>query len=289
MKFALIHEHRRELPVRFLCRALKVSSSGYYKWASHQPSTREVEDRRLRVEIRVIFKASRGTYGSPRIAQELRALGYPVSRHRVARLMRAEKLVGRPQKRFRTTTLSGPGPWSPNLVPRRTRAQRPNEIWVSDITYIRTWTGWLYLAVVIDLYSRRVVGFAIADHMRADLVVAALRLAAATRRPPRGLIVHSDRGSQYGSHRYRRELAKLGARQSMSATGSCFDNAVAESFFSTLKQELVYRYSWHTEAQASQAITEYLTSFYNPARRHSALGYLSPVEFELNYRAEMAA
>jgi putative transposase len=290
VRFAFIKDHEGEHPVAFMCKLLSVSTSGFYAWAGRPPSRREREDERIKLEIRAIHRKSRGTYGSPRVLLDLRARGRRVGRNRVARIMREDGRVGRHRHRWKRTTLSNHRlGYSPNLLANDFSAEAPNTVWVGDITYIRTWEGWLYLASLLDLYSRRVVGFALDDTMPAELPLEALRMARRNRQPPPGLIHHSDRGSQYASNAYRAELASMGAIQSMTK-GSCYENAVAESFFSTLKTELIHRYAWPTKEAAAKAVTDYINDFYNPVRRHSSAGNLSPIEHELCFmRAAVAA
>jgi len=274
-----------------MCPRLAVSTSGFYRWSKAEESKRTRRDRQLGTMIRACHSASRGTYGSPRITCDLRESGEAVGRKRVARLMREHGLTGSRPRRFRATTDSKHDlPVAENIVARDFNPDAPNRVWAADLTYVRTWAGWLYLAVVVDLFSRRVVGWAIADHMRAELVVTALTMAFDARRPDDGLVHHSDRGSQYASKAHRDVLEEHHAVCSMSRKGDCWDNAVVESFFGTLKQELLYRRTWPTRKAATEAITEYIERFYNTRRRHSALDYVSPLEYELeSARTELAA
>ncbi len=282
MRFSFIAAKSGDFPITWMCRRLFISTAGYYRWTKRLPSKRARADEQLGPVIRASHAASGGTYGSPRITRDLKAAGKPVGRKRVARLMREHGLVGQTRRRFRRTTDSDHGlPTAANLVARDFNPTAPNAVWAADITYIRTWQGWLYLAVVIDLFSRRVVGWAIADHMRTELVLTALTDAFKARQPGTGLIHHSDRGSQYASHAYRAALNGHGAISSMSRRGDCWDNAVVESFFGTLKQELLYRRAWPTQQAAIAAIGEYIERFYNARRRHSSLGYLCPLEYEI--------
>ena len=265
------------------CVLLGVSRSAYYQWSHQEPSAREKADATLAKQVRTIHTQSRGTYGAPRVHQQLRHEGVRCGKHRVARIMRSGGLAGRQRRRTRRTTVAGPAAASaPDLVNRAFSPGElsPDQVWVGDISYLRTWEGWAYLATVIDLASRRVVGFAVADHMRASLVGEALDMALTSRRPAAGLIFHSDRGSQYTSAEFRTLLGRHGIRQSVSRPGQCWDNAVAESFFSTLKTELVYRQPLPTRAAARQAVFEYIEVFYNRQRIHSALGYCSPADYE---------
>jgi putative transposase len=290
VKFAFIHAEKAKLPVTRLCDALDVSPSGYYAWTQRPPSQRAVGDAKLVPVIRACHVRSRGTYGSPRIHQDLKALGHRVSRKRVARLMRREGVSARPPKRYRATTDSKhPLPVAPNVVARKFQADGPNRVWVTDITYVWTWEGWLFLAAIVDIFSRRVVGWAVADHLRTELPLEALGMALGMRQPDEGLVHHSDRGCQYASEAYRAELTARGIVCSMSRLGNCWDNAVAESFFATLKAELIYRRPWPTKSEARTAIHEYIGAFYNSNRRHSSLGYLSPMDYERQHAAGIVA
>lgn len=265
-----------------LCRAVEVSRSGYYGWRRGLESRRTKANRHLLEAIREIHEGSRQVYGAPRIHDELvKVRGQRCGRHRVARLMRNAGLQARTRRRFRVTTKSEHRhPTAPNLLAQRFHAERANQAWVADITYIATREGWLYLAVVIDLYSRRVVGWATSSLITRALVVDALHVALGHRRARPGLLHHSDRGSQYASNDYQLLLAKEGFVCSMSGRGNCYDNAVAESFFHTLKTELVHHQRYETRAIAHASVFEYIEGFYNRRRKHSALGYLSPCEYE---------
>jgi transposase InsO family protein len=234
----------------------------------------------LTEQIRTIHEQSRCTYGAPRVHADLRARKKRVSRKRVARLMRTAGLVGRPPRRFRRTTVADRKVQLEDLVQRQFTAAAPDQKWFGDITYIRTWEGWLYLAVILDAYSRKVVGWAMADHLRTELATDALEMALTSRRPKHGLIHHTDRGAQYTSTAYGDLLTAHQARQSVGQPGTCWDNAVAESFFATLKNELIYRHSWPTRQHAKLAVFEFIAGWYNQHRRHSALGYCSPAEVE---------
>jgi putative transposase len=281
VKFAFIEAEKARWPVAPMCEVLSVSRSGFYAWRSRLPSAREREDRRLAVEIASIHAESRRRYGSPRVHAELRERGSGAGRKRIARLMREQGLRARQKRRFRTTTDSRHDlPIADNVLDRRFEASEPNAVWVTDITYLWTDEGWLYLVVILDLFSRRVVGWSMSDRITRQLTLDALEMALLRRRPPHGLIHHSDRGSQFASGDYRRMLAEHGIVCSMSRRGNCWDNAVAESFFSSLKIELVYETEWSTRAEARSDVFEYLEGFYNGQRRHSSLGYLSPVAFE---------
>ena len=290
MRYPFIHAEKAYYPVRVLCRVLQVSRSGFYAWLKRSPSRREREDGRLRVEITALHKASYKTYGSPRILADLKARQVAISRKRVARLMKEAGLSGLPPKRFRRTTDSGHDqPVAKNVLQRDFDVSKPNQCWAADITYIRTWEGWLYLAVVIDLFSRRVVGWALADHLRTDLVLEALRMALGLRRPEAGLLHHSDRGSQYASQAYRGLLEGRGITCSMSRRGDCWDNAVVESFFGTLKTELIHRHPWPSKPRAAASVVDYMAIFYNRQRRHSYLGYLSPADYEEQFETAALA
>lgn len=265
------------------CLLLEVSRAAYYRWSQAAPSARSLEDEELFTEILAEHKASRGTYGAPRITRALRKRGRRVGRKRVARLMARRGLAGRARRRTKRTTTPDPAAAKTADLLQRDFAPAAHEIdtvWCGDISYVRTWEGWSYLATVIDLSSRRVVGLAMADHLRTSLVSEALTMALAQRRPGPGLIFHTDRGCQYTAHDFRELLAKHGIVQSLARPGQCWDNAVAESFFATLKEELLYRGVWPTRSAARRAIFEYVEVFYNRRRMHSALGYLSPTDYE---------
>lgn len=278
-------------PVALSCRVLGVARAGYYAWRARPPSARARADAELTEVIHRLHAESRGTYGSPRIHADLQADGRRHGRKRVARLMRRAGLAGCPRRRPRPrTTIADPAAaTAPNLVQRHFDPLAPDHLWLADITYVPTGEGWLYLAAVLDAFSRRVVGWAMADHLRTELVLDALDLALATRRPAAGLVHHSDRGCQYTSVAFGRRLAESGLVPSMSRTGNCWDNAVAESFFATLKGELVDRHVWPTRAAARRAIFDYVEVFYNRRRRHSTLRYLSPAAYEAAHQATPAA
>lgn len=289
MRFAFISEESTAFPVSVLCRVLEVSTSGYYAWAARPPSPRSQRDAELRAHIRTAYKASTGRYGSPRVHAELQADRHRVGRKRVARIMREERLVGRTRPRFRTTTDSNHAfPIAPNVLARDFTATAPNKAWVTDITAIWTDEGWLYLAVILDLFSRRVVGWATSKNVDRHLALAALAHAVRERRPRRGLVHHSDRGSTYASTDYRKALDAWGMHCSMSRKGDCFDNAVAESFFASLKREVAEIDSLTTHAQGRAIISDYINTFYNLRRRHSTIAYKSPIEFELIKQAKAA-
>ncbi len=284
MRFRFIKAEKAHYPIRLLCRCLAVSRSGYYAWRGRAPSARVQEDARLRVEVAVSHSASRRTYGSPRILRDLREDGHRVSRKRVARLMRELGLEGRRKRRFRATTDSQHRfPVAPNVLMRDFEVDAPDTAWVTDITYLATLEGWLYLAVILDLFSRRVVGYAMSEQIDRALVLEALGKALKQRPGARDLVHHSDRGSQYASHDYREALDQAGITCSMSRRGDCWDNAVAESFFATLKMELLYELPLQTRSETRSAVADYIETFYNVRRRHSSLGYQSPVEFELQH------
>jgi putative transposase len=292
-RFRFIAAQRASHPVSTLCRSLGVSRSGFHAWARREAqgwrSPRFRSDQQLLAWIRRIHGASRGTYGAPRIHAELRAEGQRTGRKRVARLLREAGLEGTHRRRFRRTTVRDErAARAPDLVGRRFSADRPDALWVADITYIRTWAGWLYLAVVVDAYSRRVVGWSMREDLKADLVVDAFQMARWRRRPHAALVHHSDQGSQYTSFAFGRTLREAGIAQSMGSVGDAYDNALAESFIATLKTELVDRRSWPTRQQVRVAVYDYIEGFYNPRRRHSALGYLSPAEFERIHDCEAA-
>jgi putative transposase len=279
--------HQADYSVRTMSRLLGVSPSGYYARVSRPRSKRAQADEKLLVEIRAIHQRSWRTYGSPRIHAELAAQGTRVSRKRVARLMREASLEGASRRRrFSTTLRDRDRRPAPDLVERRFRAEGPDRLWVADITYIPTWSGFLYLAVVVDAWSRRVVGWSMAQHLRTELVLEALNMALWQRRPSR-VIHHSDQGTQYTSLAFGQRCREAGVRPSMGSVGDCFDNAMCESFFATVECELLDRRRFKTQAEARHAVFEFVESWYNLRRRHSSLGYLSPVEFEK--RAGVAA
>ena len=284
MKHACIARHRGEFPVRLMCRVLAVSPAGFYAAQRRESSERAMRDEALRLKVRAAHLRSRRRYGAPRVHAELQAEGELVGKKRVARLMREDGLVGRRRRRFvRTTDSRHSYPIAANVLDRRFGVEQvagPNRVWVSDLTYVPTREGWLFLAIVLDLGSRRVVGWAMRDTLEAELALAALRMALADRRPTSGLVHHSDRGSQYACGDYRRLLEEHGLVASMSKKGDCWDNAVAESFFASLETELIQEANWDTRAAARQAIFEYVEAWYNRERRHSSLGYRSPVQYE---------
>jgi len=278
----MISAEKARTPVSMACELLGVSRSGYYDWATRAPSDRALTDAWLLEKIREIHAANRQVYGAPRVHAELRlAHGIQVGRKRVERLMREDGLSGLIARKRGRTTFRVPGVRvADDLVERRFRPAAPDVLWVADVTYLRTWEGWLYLAAVGDAFSRRIVGWSMADHMRSELVVDALQMAVARRRPAPGLIHHSDHGSQYVSLAFGQSAGDAGIARSMGSKGCCFDNAVAESFFATLKKELVHRQSWPTRRELTGEVFEYIEGFFNPRRRHSTLGMLSPAHFE---------
>jgi putative transposase len=282
MIFLFIAAKKAEHSVQIMCRVLGVSRSGYYAWAGRKPSARAREDERLTARIRELFELRREVYGSPRIWSDLILDdGERIARKRVERLMRQAGLSALMQKKWKATTIRVPGVRvADDLLDRDFAAAALNRCWVADITYLRTWEGWLYLVAVQDLYSRRIVGWSMADHMRTELVTDALQMALAHRRPKAGLIWHSDQGSQFVSLAFGQQARAAGIAQSMGSRGDCFDNAVAESLFATIKKELIHRQSWPTKAELRTAIFDYIEVFYNRQRRHSTLGQLSPADYE---------
>jgi putative transposase len=282
MTFAFIASKKAEHSIKTMCRVLGVSRSGYHAWAERPPSPRAVKDARLTERIVEIHEVNRQVYGSPRVHAELRlADGERVGRKRVERLMRAAGISGLITKKHKRTTVRVPGVRvAEDLLDRDFAAGAPNRCWVADITYLRTWEGWLYLVAVQDLYSRRIVGWSMADHMRTELVTDALQMALAHRRPGPGLIWHSDQGSQFVALAFGHQARAAGIAQSMGSKGDCFDNAVAESFFATLKKELIHRRSWPKKGELRVEVFDYIEVFYNRQRRHSTLGHRSPTDYE---------
>ena len=277
-------DHQAAYPIATMCRLLGVSPSGYHAWVKRRPSQRSETDVALTAEIRAAHEASRGTYGAPRIHAELVAAGTHIGRKRVARLMTQAGLAGVSRRKFVTTTVRGDGRQAPDLVERNFTAEAPNLLWVADITYIPTWAGFLYLAVVLDAYSRRIVGWSMATTLARQLVLDALNMALATRRP-RNVIHHSDQGSQYTSIEFGQRCRKAGVRPSMGSVGDAYDNAMCESFFATLECELLARCRFKTPAEARSAVFQFIEGFYNPRRRHSSIGYLSPIDYERRHHA----
>ncbi len=283
MKYCFMDQYSSEFRVVKMCRALGVSRSGYYGWKKQPQGKRRKDEERLLMEIKESYRKSKGNYGSPRIADDLRDKGLCCGKNRVARIMKVNGIKAKTTKKFKATTNSKHNlPVAENLLKQDFTTASPNAVWVSDITYVSTLEGWLYLAVIIDLYSRQVVGWAMSNRLTADFVIRALYQAIGRRRPPAGCIFHSDRGVQYACKDFRKVLEHYKFRQSMSKKGDCFDNAVAESFFHTLKVEHVYQHRYATRAEARQSIFEYVEMYYNLQRKHSALGYRSPVSFELD-------
>jgi transposase InsO family protein len=281
MTFRFIDEHRAQWPVRLLCETLEVSPAGYYAWRQRPRSQQQQRRDALVVEIRAIHQEVQARYGSPRIHAELQARGQSCSVHTVAKLMQQQNIRAKTRRKFCCTTDSDHDlPVAENLLDRQFNPEMANQRWVADITYVPTGEGWLYLAAVEDLYARRIVGWSMADHLGSRLVVDALELAVQRRLPAEGLLAHSDRGSQYASEHYQRLLDKHGIRCSMSRRADCWDNAPMESFFASLKKELVHGANFATRIEARAAIMEYIEVFYNTKRRHSSLGYVSPAEYE---------
>jgi putative transposase len=285
VRFDFLHAQRGHYPLELMCELLLVSRSGYYAWLGRQgrePGPRQKRQMELTEKIWQVYEQSRRTYGSPRIYQELKAMGEAVCENTVARLMKREGIrsIVRGRFRIRTTDSSHDHPVAPNTLDRCFQWDLPNQAWCADITYILTGEGWLYLSAVMDMCSRKVVGWSMADHLRTELCLDALEMAVQGRKPSGGLVHHSDRGVQYACGEYRQKLAELGFERSMSRRGDCYDNAAMESFFKTLKTELVYHRKFATRAEAMSSIFEYIEVFYNRKRRHSSLGYMSPEEYE---------
>jgi putative transposase len=288
--FEIVDAEKANYPVSMLCEATGVSRSGYYAWKHSGPSARQKLNERLVVEIRSLHSQHRERYGSPRIHRELQDAGRKVSRKRVARLMRENELRGRPKRKFKRTTDSNHNnPVAPNLLERNFTVEGPNQVWAGDITYVWTAEGWAYLAVLLDLFARRVVGWALGKTLDRELAVHALNNALVKRRPAPGLIHHTDRGCQYTSAAYRELLQDNEIVCSMSRVGDCWDNAVAESFFATIKKELIHSYAFATRTEAYDAIADYIENYYNTQRRHSSAGNTSPAHFELTNGRALAA
>ena len=277
----VIEEHRDEFPVTLICKGLAASPSGYYAWRERPPSAREMANQELFSKIEVVYNENHAVYGSPRIYRELDHQGVACSENRIARVMRLRGLQAKQAKRFKTTTKRNKAhPVAPNLLKQDFEADRPDQKWLADITYIATQEGWLYLASILDLHARRIVGWAMSGRMTSDLTIAALEMALVQRRPDAGLIHHSDQGSQYTDQAYQALLKDHGFRASMNGAGSWYDNAPMESFFGTLKSELVHHCVYHTRGEAKADVFFYIESFYNRRRRHSTLDYLSPKAYE---------
>jgi putative transposase len=281
--------NQAKFPVRAMCRVLDLSSSGYYAWLRRPPSKRAKRDAELVVQIRTAYDENRQVYGRPRIHAELKDNGERVGEKRVGRLMKAEGIEGVSRRKGPKTTIRGKEarPWA-DLVERDFQADGPDQLWVADITYIPTWAGFLYLAIVLDVWSRRIVGWSMATHLRTELVLDALDMALYQRRPE-GVVHHSDQGSQYTAIAFGLRCKEAGVRPSMGSAGDCYDNAMAESFFATLECELLDRYRFHTQAQAKIAVFDFIEGFYNPRRRHSSIGQMSPVNFERLHRSTAQA
>ena len=276
-----MEKHRNEFPIQAMCRVLGVSRSGYYAWRKREPSQRARENADMTATMKDLHQKSGGTYGSPRLHQALIKLGWRCGRHRVARLMKKHGLAGRTPRRYlRTTQADGKRSVLPDLIQRDFSATQPNQKWVADVTYLATKEGWLYLAAVMDLYSRSIVGWSMQPYMTAGLVCNALRMGVSNRHPPAELIHHSDRGSQYTSQAFQNLLTSQHMRPSVGRTGDCYDNAVMESFFASLKRECVQQRIFSTRRQAKLEVFKYIEVFYNRHRLHSTLGYCSPLEFE---------
>ena len=281
MRFRVIEAEKAKVPIRRSCALLDVSESGFYAWQGREPSQRQRDDMVLLAHVRSQFFTSHETYGSPRMTVELKEAGVAVGRHRVARLMRENGLKAFQKRRFKKTTDSAHGGLiAPNMLDQDFETTGPNQKWGVDISYIWTAEGWLYLAIVLDFYSRRIIGWAVSDRLKKDLALSALARAIAIRQPPEEVIHHSDRGSQYCSDKYQALLKKHGFIISMSGKGNCYDNAMVETVFRTIKSELIWRTIYKTRSQAITDIEAYIDGFYNPRRRHSALRYKSPIAFE---------
>jgi putative transposase len=282
MRFVFIRKHENTWPIAVMCRVLKVSRSGYYIWKTRPESLQSKRRKRLLKMIQIVHAESRKTYGSPRVFRDLKALGQACSVNYVAHLMKKDGIAAKTRRKFKCTTDSKHKlPVAPNLLDRNFAVDKPNRVWLTDITYISTREGWLYLATVEDLYSRRIVGWSMSKRIDSRLVVDALQMAIDRRQPEPGMIVHSDRGSQFCSEHFGQLLAKYGCKPSMSRKGNCWDNAPMESFYRTLKVEHVYWEDFQTRVEAKASLIEYIESFYNRQRRHSTIGYVSPVDYEL--------
>jgi putative transposase len=280
--FGFIASKKAEHSIQTMCRVLEVSRSGFHAWQGRPPSSRALNDAALTKQISEIHQTRRKVYGAPRIQGELADQGIRVGTKRVARLMRKAGISGLQEKNYKNTTIRVPGVRvADDLLDRDFTAKAPDQRWVADITYLRTWEGWLYLVAVQDLYSRRIVGWSIADHMRKELVIDALQMALTHRRPAPGLTFHTDQGSQFVALDFGKKARAAGIAQSMGSKGDCFDNAVAESFFATIKKKLIHRRSWPTKAELRTEIFDYIEVFYNRQHRHSRLGGLSPVRYEI--------
>lgn len=286
MKYQFIERHKNTFAVRTMCRVLRVSPSGYYGWTQRPESPRSKKTQELKDAIKAIHDEHYEVYGSPRIANELEKRGMQCSRPRVARLMRTMGLRAKAARKFKVTTDSNHSePIAPNLLDQDFSVDTPFEVWTSDITYLRTASGWQYLTVILELFNREIIGYSLSSRLTTETTVnPALDMAALQRRPPRGVILHSDRGVQYASKPFRKKLERYGMIQSMSGKGNCYDNAVTETFFKTLKIEWVYSRRYQNQEDVRRSLFEYIELFYNRKRAHSALGYLSPAEFLRNYQ-----
>jgi transposase InsO family protein len=288
MRFEFVEDHRDEFPVIRMCKGLEVSPSGYYAWRKRPPSAREMANQELYKKVKAVYNENHGVYGSPRIYRELDAQGVACSENRIARLMRLRGLQAKQTKRYKTTTKRNKArPVAPNLLKRDFVADRPDHKWLTDITYIATQEGWLYLAAVLDLFSRRIIGWAMSDRMTSDLTMDALKMAFHQRQPLLGLIHHSDQGSQYTDGAYQQLLKDWDIQVSMNGTGNWYDNAPMESFFGTLKSEWVHHHVYRTRDEARADLFYYIEAFYNRRRRHSALDYLSPYAYEHAYHQQL--
>jgi len=288
MRFQFIDEHQKEFPVRRMCDELNVSPSGYYVWRTRSASAREMANQELYKKIETVYNENHQVYGSPRIYRELKDQGVACSENRIARLMRLRGLKAKQSRRFKSTTKRNQAdPVAPNLLKRNFEAEQPDQKWLADITYIPTQEGWLYLAAILDLYARRIVGWAMSARMTSDLTVTALKMALEQRHTAANLIHHSDQGSQYTDQKYQALLKEHGIRASMNGVGTWYDNAPMESFFGSLKSELVHHCVYHTRAEARTDLFSYTETFYNRRRRHSALDYLSPEAYEQLYQQRL--
>lgn len=287
MKYAWVEKMRGHYPLDAMCDALSVSASGFFSWRRGGKGTKRLTDAQLLTLIKALHAEIKGAYGWPRIWQELKARGIPAGKERIRKLMQAHGIRGRHKRRYKATTDSKHAfPVGPNLLNRQFRPDRPDQAWVTDITYVPTREGWLYLAVVMDLHTRMIVGWSMSGRMARDLVINALRMAWFRRKPKAGLLHHSDRGSQYASHDYQAVLKRYGMTASMSRKGNCWDNAAMESFFNSLKNERVHHARYQTREEARQDIFDYIEGFYNRRRRHSTLGYVSPAQYYAGWLAQ---
>jgi putative transposase len=287
VRYQFIKENTQNFRLSVMCRVLSISRTSYYQWRKRLNTQRRIEEEKFTELVRKHYQINKGRYGLLKLVREIRKEGFCVNKKRIYRLMKKEGIYSKTSRKFKVTTKQGKGArFSENLLEGKFQSSRANEIWTSDITYIRTKEGWLYLAVVLDIYSRKIIGWAIQQRVTSDIVLKALMMAITNRKPDKGIIFHSDRGSQYTSELVRSRLNLYGLRQSMSGKGNCYDNAITETFFSLLKRELVYLTEFETREQARREIFEYIEIFYNRQRIHSSLDYLSPVEFEMKNRNE---